>query len=240
MRFVITGTGRNGTGYAAQLFTAAGLRCGHEEVFTVKPGRGERAAARSGIVARAKEPLGRLREDGRRRRAPFDGDASWMAAPRLKSFAGTSLLQLRHPIPVVRSFMGSRFFSEPAPHNVQHRFAAAYLSPTGDDVVDAMRWWVLWNEMAGEHADEIYALESLDATLFARLLSRIGVSDASARATEAFAAVPHDVNSSARRGDRPGSLNWDDLPEGVDKARLEEAATRWGYVPSDPGAPFTA
>jgi hypothetical protein len=234
MRFVVTGTGRSGTGYAAKLFTAAGLSCGHEAVFTDKPGLWDKAAPRHGLLPRLSEPLARIREERRRRATYLEGDASWMAAPRLSRFNGVSFLQLRHPIPVIRSFMGTRFFSNPEKHRAQRRFAAAHFAVTGDDIVDAMRWWVFWNELADRAADVTYRLEDLDADLFTTLLTKLGVDDAERRAAEAFEQAPRDFNSSTRRGNTPGSVTWFDLPEGEDKERLQTAAVKWGYDPADP------
>lgn len=229
MQFVVTGTGRSGTGYTADLFTAAGLRCGHEQVFRATPVFGERAAPRQGLVAALKGPVARGRETLHRRRSGFDGDASWMAAPRLARFEGVSFLQLRHPLPVIRSFMGTRFFSEPSRNPGQHGYAAAFFTPTGDDMVDAMRWWVFWNDLAREHATVVYRLEDLDEFAFAGMLDLVGAEDPALRAAEAFHAVPADVNSSTRRGDRPGVIGWGDLPTGEARDRLESAMLRYGY-----------
>jgi hypothetical protein len=33
-RFVITGTGRSGTRYASTIFSAMGIKCAHQQVFT--------------------------------------------------------------------------------------------------------------------------------------------------------------------------------------------------------------
>lgn len=230
MRFVVTGTGRSGTGYAAHLFTAAGLPCGHEAAFTDKPAWGETAAPRAGFVARAKEPLGRLRENRRRDSLTLAGDASWMAVPRLAEFHGPTFLQTRHPIPVIRSFVGTRFFSDPTVAGAQHRYAAAFMRPTGNDVVDAMRWWVLWNQMAEKSATRWWQVEELDAVLLTDLLIDLDVDDPGERAHRAFAQVPHNVNSGASRGDHPGDLTWDDLPDGEDKDELEAVAARFGYA----------
>lgn len=234
MRFVVTGTGRSGTGYAASLFNAAGLSCGHESVYKETPGLGEKGAIRHGVVPRAKAPLGRVKETVRRRIATYDGDASWMAVPRLEKFGGTSFLQLRHPLLVVRSFVGTRFFSRPEAHRQQWAYAAAHFDITGDDVSDAMRWWVSWNERAAVHATMTYALERLDEVQFASMLARLGVADPDSVAAKAMQEVPKDVNSSRRRGDEKGTMQWHDLPDGADKSRLEQSAERWGYDPSQP------
>ncbi|HET7584817.1 MAG TPA: hypothetical protein VFK13_07920 [Gemmatimonadaceae bacterium] len=233
MRFVVTGTGRSGTGYAAKLFNAAGLRCGHEDVFTDKPGLWDSAAPRQGLVARAKEPLGRAKEELRRRRTHFEGDASWMAVPRLARFKGVSFLQLRHPIPVIRSFMGTKFFSNPLEHRAQRRFASAHFEITGDDIRDAMRWWTFWNGLAAAHATMVYRLEDMGEPLFTEILRKLGVETPADRARVALSTVAGGVNSSRERGITPGAITFEDLPDGEDKAELFRAAVAWGYDPED-------
>ena len=231
VRFVVTGTGRNGTGYTAHLFNAAGLRCGHEEIFTERPAWGESAARRVRFVSRMKEPAGRIKENIRRRGMGLDGDASWMAVPRLPRFRGAGILQVRHPIPVIRSFTGTRFFSEPNRHRSQYRYAAAHFSPVGDDVVDAMRWWVYWNLRAERNVDLVCKLEELDARTFAKMLALISEPNAETLAEQAFEAVPHNVNSGAQRGEVGRSITWRDLPKGPELEALTAAAAHFGYDP---------
>ena len=40
MKYIIAGTGRCGTGYMSKIFNEVGIKCGHENVFTVKGPRG--------------------------------------------------------------------------------------------------------------------------------------------------------------------------------------------------------
>lgn len=233
LRFVVTGTGRSGTGYASRLFTAAGVACGHEAVFGPRAGLHDpyRPPAATGttraVVGRV---LRGMAEDRRRARLDLVGDASWMAVPRLAAFDGTVILLLRHPLPVVRSLAGMRFFS--APHGGFGDFARRYLRPSGDDLADAMRWWTLWTTWAETHAEEIVHLERFDAAVLQRLLDRIGVAgDAAA----AVAAIPAGVNSSIGRGlAAPVELTWADLPSGRAKTALAATAERLGYDPTDP------
>ncbi len=229
IEFVVTGTGRSGTAYAAALFTAAGLPCGHEGVFNDKLGLLDRGAPRRGLLPIVKAPAGRLKEEMRRSHSTLRGDASWMAVPRLPRFQGKSFLQLRHPLLVIRSFVGTRFFSDVEAHHRQRNFAAAHFEIRGEDVIDAMRWWVHWNRLAVPFATRIYQLEALDIALLSDLLGVVGVDQTASRAEIAFASVPGDVNSSARRGCQPGAIEWADLPSGCDKLALEGLALRFGY-----------
>lgn len=87
--FVVTGVGRSGTGYMAALLSSIGFRCGHERVFTP-------------FLDRAPT------------RGTFSSDSSWLAGPFVRQLpAGTVVLhQVRDPLAVVRSMLGTRFFDE--------------------------------------------------------------------------------------------------------------------------------
>lgn len=232
MRFVVTGTGRSGTGYAAALFNAAGLRCGHEAVFRAQPAFLERAGRRT-VLGRLRAPVGRMRESAHRLRNDYDGDASWMAVPRLDRFRGLTLLQTRHPLPVIRSFMGTRFFSNPDAHQHQRGYAAAHFDMVGDDVIDGMRWWTYWNDRAARHADVVYAIETIDAALVEQVLRLLDEPDVERRAARAVQTASPGVNSAERRGVARGRLAWSDLPSGADRDELAAAAARFGYDPDD-------
>jgi hypothetical protein len=228
MRFVVTGTGRCGTRYTSSLFNAAGVPCGHEDVFNVRAGARDIRVS-FGLRADLLSPATRLREEWKRRFTALEGDASWMAVPRLRWFRGTKFLQLRHPMKVVQSWVAVGFFSfSPALH-LQARWAREYMSFTGDDLTDAMRWWVLWNDLASRQADFTYRLEDLDAEVFATMLDMIGVDDAHSRAERALTTVPKYVNSAEQRGEERVSLSWDEIPDSRAKAALAEAAVRYGY-----------
>jgi hypothetical protein len=228
MRFVVTGTGRCGTSYTSSLFNAAGVPCGHEDIFNVRAGvRDIRVSF--GLRADLLSPVLRLREEWRRRFTRLEGDASWMAVPRLRWFNGTKFLQLRHPMRVVQSWVAVGFFSfSPALH-LQARWASQYMTFSGDDLTDAMRWWVLWNDLAAQKADFTYRLEDLDSDLFAQMLETIDVDDPRGRAERALASTPRYVNSAEQRGEERVDLSWDEIPDSRAKAALAEAAARFGY-----------
>lgn len=79
LRAIVTGCGRSGTNYLAEILTVAGLRCGHERAFTVL---------------------------GPREALDLDAESSWYAAPYLGEVdERTKVLHIvRHPARVVRSF----------------------------------------------------------------------------------------------------------------------------------------
>ena len=74
-RFVVTGSGRSGTGYIAAVLSAAGIPCGHEGWFNPQRDRAD------GLV----------------------GDSSWCAVPELAGYPGLVWHQVRHPLAVIAS-----------------------------------------------------------------------------------------------------------------------------------------
>ena len=222
LRFVVTGTGRCGTSYAADLFNAAGVSCGHEMAFRGYAALGELGLSPRGVA-------GRMRESLRRSRLGVDGDASWMAVPRLPRFRGVAFLQLREPLLVIGSFVGLRFFTNSDKRTTRY-YAAMHFQFTDNELLDSMRWWADWNTRAASYSDLVYRVEDLDEALFERMLAMVG-GDPS-RASEAIANVAKDINSHKQRGFRREDLSWDDLPAGPDRDYLETAARRFGYLPS--------
>ena len=227
--FVVTGTGRSGTLYSARLFTEAGLPCGHEDYFRYWPAWFERGQRREQPYAALREPYYRARESARRLRSPVVGDASWLAVPRLKHFRGAVFLQVRHPLQVVRGFVGNEFFTNPEEHGHYHGYATQFFGLTGDPVQDALRWWLDWNQRAERHADITYRLEDFDEARFASLLAHLDVDDAQGTAEAAFAAVPQNVNHAAANRWQKAELEWADIDDTETKRAAAALAKRYGY-----------
>jgi len=116
--FVVTGCARSGTTYMAALLSGLGLRLGHEVVF------------------------------GPRTRGFTDwgdrhGDSSWLAAPFLDQIEDALVFhQLRHPLKVVRSLVGVRFFADRGPLFLQ-----------ADDAYTRVKWAVREQLMAAGHVE---------------------------------------------------------------------------------------
>lgn len=75
--FVVVGTGRHGSKWTAEVLTAAGVPCGHEEWWN---------------------PTGE-------RRPGLAGDSSWCALPWLPWHRGPVVHQVRHPLAVIESWL---------------------------------------------------------------------------------------------------------------------------------------
>jgi hypothetical protein len=137
IQLLVTGTGRCGTGYVAELLTAAGIPCGHEDVYT---------------------PWGIVTQPG------LAADASWLAVPSLKAFHGRLVQLVRHPLAVIRSFVSIGFFREHLdwPHRA---FAFQHFERTGPEISDAMRWYLQWNARIEPYASIRIRVEDLPGRL---------------------------------------------------------------------------
>ena len=113
---VVTGCARSGTTYLAALLGGLGLDLGHEDLF------GPRTRSFDGWHGR-------------------QGDSSWLAAPFLGEVGDAVVVhQVRHPVKVVRSLLGMRFFADRS---------SAYL--LADDLYCRAKWKVRERLMDAGH-----------------------------------------------------------------------------------------
>jgi len=142
-RFVVVGSGRCGTGWAAELLRQCGVNCGHERVF------------RWGTVLRG-EPIDW---------GDWQADAAWTAVPRLAELGLPAVLLTRHPLDVVRSMLALGWLTA-APTGADLPRLAQIVSnfrpeidtePTQADRCLAM-WWH-WNIAALPHVGAVVRLE---------------------------------------------------------------------------------
>lgn len=235
--FVVTGSGRSGTGFTAAVLTAAGIPCGHEAVFHPR--------------TRAVPDFG-----------PWAGDASWLAAPFVGDLpSGTRIVhQVRDPADVVTSWVGLRFLSRSGPyswrrptgparlawHELKARRdrAAGQASFVARDyerfvarhqpwVVEprttldrCVRYWIAWNELveAGAAAAGLaimrVRLEDV-ADGFGELLAFLGRDPAD------LPAVARTTNARPHHD----HLTRDALRRASDYSALAALAERYGYAP---------
>lgn len=161
LKYLVTGTGRCGTVYAARLLTSLGVPCGHEAIF--KADGLDRAKLRlCGNLSPELSFCSKNKRNSDGTWLPTEtwlygqlvGDSSYMAAayldmPELATVKVAHLV--RHPDRVVRSFVGSlRYFSSHTPTNEYERYIYAVL-PELTSVMTvwdrAALYWVLWTEM---------------------------------------------------------------------------------------------
>jgi hypothetical protein len=206
LRFLLVGTSRSGLGYAAQVLNRAGIACGHGWVYSPA---GVRRYPEVEIV----------------------GDAAPLAAPHAGDFTGLVFHQVRHPLKVIGSLVGSAPLGNPLTHGPEGHFLARHFVSHGDPLDDAMRYYVNWNTRCERHNGYLrYQIEDLGPRLILRIADLISRPVDAAAVAQAFAAVPSDFNTrySARR------LSWSDLPEGPSRTALERLSARYGYPADDP------
>ena len=205
---VVTGTGRSGTGFAAQWLTSAGLPCGHEAFFTF-----------TGWDGAVKQM---------RRRPELVGESSWLAAPFLDrpQFDEALIIhQVRHPRKVAESCMRhppgtTPLYLEYLEHHCPE--VARY----EDDLNKAIARWVYWNrriEQATEGRESYFwRVEDGEAGLLAALQERGLVGDIDPERLYSNRGYnPHrqDVKAVARQGDIASEL----------REPLGDMIERYGY-----------
>lgn len=213
--FLVTGCGRSGTGYAAALFTALGIPCGHEALFSV------------GALGSDAPPAWP---------AEVEGESSWLAAPFFLALPpGTVVLhQVREPLAVIRSFARTRFFEG---RHVWKRFAERHAPELarGTPLERCVAYWLCWNQLAASaatHAHLVYRrhrLEDLGVERVAQLCEALGRPRSRERIAAAMARVPRDTNTSGVK-DGDSATTWASLPRSGAWSELEQLAARWGYV----------
>lgn len=202
-RFVITGTGRCGTGYMAHALMYNRIRCGHEAWFT---------------------PAGKVVN-------PFlRGDSSWMAAPYLENFSGYVLQVVREPLATVNSLLGILLFDEEhdseavQPYRDFTKRHAPDVWEHDGPVERAMAWYVKWNRMIEPWAHQRVRVEDVTGDDLYDLVRYAGAHHAPWEIQRNMDQVPKDINSRPRT-----ELSWDDLPAGELKDELERIGKDYGY-----------
>lgn len=227
-RFVITGCGRSGTTYSAELFTRLGCPCVHEEYFAVsKPPR---------IV----EQLARLGLFSMKWKMPPYGEAAWQAAGLLPVLPKDLIVfhQVRHPLDYIRSRHKKGWIHGRTRHRRlrhlpklgQEDFARL---PLPDQIDLLARFWVDWNEMVESHVGPRpylrYRVEDMDADLIGRMLEMIDFPLPRAELEQTLALLPKNVNT---RGEKRDDIQLS-LARPETQSRVAALAKRYGYVLQD-------
>jgi hypothetical protein len=201
LRFLVVGTFRCGTAYTSLVLNRMGIACGNGWVAT---------------------------PDGVRRYPEVEllGDATPLAATRARDFDGLVLHQVRHPLKVIGSLLGTAGTRNPLAHGPEGEFLARHFVSNGDPLDDAMRHYVEWNALCERHNGYLrYQVERMDATFLVKVADLLGQAVDAALVARALEGVPTDFNTrySAR------SLSWSDLPPGPSRDALTSQAARYGY-----------
>jgi hypothetical protein len=164
--FVITGTGRSGTGYISRLLTAVGIRCGHEEWWN---------------------PYNK-------RTPGLAGDASWLAVPHLDGYQGRVFHQIRDPLKVISSLMNgemSEDYAEPYRTYKQQHCPTGY---TPDDLTSTVQFVARWLQQIDLHTEDAWRLEDIDEAFLVDLAATLGRPIDPIAAKQAITAVPTTYN----------------------------------------------
>lgn len=170
LKFIVTGTGRCGTGFVSSVLNECGIACGHELVFG--PVRTERTAFE------------------------VEGDSSWLALPAIEGDPrfnpDTRVVHLRRDTEkVIASLERIRFFEDEV-HGNFRRFALQYSGC--DNARDFVR---VWRERCDEVADVTWNVEDIcDVPSLRKFISDLGIQvpDDSILAA-ALEKVPTDFNT---------------------------------------------
>ena len=207
-KFLVTGTGRSGTGYFAELFRAHGINCGHQDVF-----RHDTVEAQSW--------------DWR----DYEGEASFEAVPALPQLRREGVkiaLVTRHPLDVISSWLslgvfGDNFRSDYSLWHGAMTRSFPYFDgclDVDDPVVAAAEYWCLWNNLAAKNADLVVRLEdSRERKVFEcfGLKSDPSITERVSKKTN------------ARDEDKvPVKVGWDDIPDYM-ATRLKVVGADFGY-----------
>lgn len=207
--------------YTSRVLRAAGVRCGHEDMFT---------------------PWG-PRLDFER----FDGDSSWLSVPYLDQLPADTLVlhQLRSPMAVIESWVARRRFRRWHPEGSFPKHVAKRVlgRPPGGlyayrqyirqhapsifeerrEVDRAARYWLHWNELAERNARHLdyrrFWLHEMEEDVVRGLLREVGAS--TDRVETALATVPRDTNTHPTAEAPPFVLS----PRIRDE--IEAATARW-------------
>jgi len=158
LKYIVTGTGRCGTLYMANLLTTFGFPCSHEGIFTCE-GRYKALEVVNGQspVASSVISRGQNRSDYE---MDIVADSSYMAAPLLSLFCSAKVIHVvRNPAEVIRSFIKKLdYFSSKCPEESEEnplkfkfeKFIYRSLPELGQEMSrtdKACLYYVRWNKM---------------------------------------------------------------------------------------------
>jgi hypothetical protein len=205
---VITGTGRNGSRWIANVLSAAGLETSHECWFN---GRG--VQHESGVI-----------------------ESSWLAVPELDDFDGVIGVQLRDPQQVIQSLLGAgahgQFSKEGRKQGHYFDWIVEWLPNIKDmDPPEAAQHFVAhWLHRVMWQADYIWTVESLDVQRVEDVAYRLGGVMLGSRAVElALATFP--PAKSRHLPDR--SITWSHLPINKDRRLIAKLVQQFYDIPTE-------
>jgi len=224
-RFVITGCGRSGTTFSAELLTRRRCPCVHEQYFGVKtPPRIVGQVAGLGLLTR-------------RWKMPGYGEAAWQAGalpPMLPGDLGV-FHQVRGPLDYIRSRHKKGWIHGRTRHRRlrhlprlgQKDFARL---PLAEQVELIARFWVDWTEQLEARVDgRTYfrcRVEDMDVELVSHMLDMIEFPCGRSLVERTLSILPSNVNT---RGEKREDITLD-LVAPATRERVLALAQRYGYA----------
>jgi len=160
MKYLITGTGRCGTGYIALVLCSVGVKCTHEEVFNAKG------------IEFAKEQIATRRNNPQ---WGWDSESSWYAAFHLNDpiLGGVTIIHLvRHPKDVIDSQLSMRNWTHPAYNGAKTLLPyLPSLAACRTPLEMSAHWYLEVNRLIEPHTHVFHRVED-DVTL---LLEKLGI-----------------------------------------------------------------
>jgi hypothetical protein len=153
--FIVTGTGRCGTLFAANFLTSAGTPCSHEAIFTPLG----LDFAMDVISGKEKAISSKVSKGDNLSDYEMDifAESSYMSAPFLHLFGNSKVIHMvRNPLKVVQSFMRYGYFKEPFPSPPEEEigpyedFIYRNIPELNFDMPQLDRaclYWIQWNEL---------------------------------------------------------------------------------------------
>lgn len=212
-RLLVTGIGRSGTKYMAELLTAAGIECGHETLF---PTDTKAVPAWGNAVAESAWPA-----------APWLGEMRALERDgKVERFAVVHLV--RHPLDWIASWSQTVWANPHRTRSTRYickHTGVDWFERIEQDVLSASaQLWVHWNRLVEPYANARLQVEEIGPAELAMLCGLMGHEAPSEQAlAEALEKVPRNVNA------RPhGVVFWDDLGE---EPYFRHLAREYGYAP---------
>lgn len=219
--FLVTGTGRCGTGYIAHVLSSAGIRCSHEGIFS--PHKNADGIRMPPGLATDEEIMYRVRTRMANPAWSWQAESSWLAAPYLdrEELQGLTVVHLvRSPKPTIDSMCRQGGLGYQHIGGLYFQFSARY-EPEALGIEDPgarmAHYYTQWNKRIEPYADIRWRVED-DVQ---GLLDLLGI-DYQGR----------DLFSNTRYNSRVGYFESDvslaELPEPI-RGNLREMTERYGY-----------
>ncbi len=140
----------------------------------------------------------------------------------MAEFDGLVLHQVREPLSTVSSLAAMSMWSEGNPH--REFISRAGIRVTGEPLLDAMHFYVDWNERCERYADYRYRIEDFDEEL-PKILDLIS------HAGEGSDTLDTPVSQRTNhRSDHKSPTDPGELPPSPERDRLIAMAERYGYL----------